>query len=207
MMSKICQVILTLLLLAVVAAEDIAIDAWMVLSTTYSNYNGNSALCDDAVKAALATEMGMEVSDITTYSVTDESGSAKVSWVASVTTTQFSFNDVETALVEGQTDGTLANAIQIAASLNSATPLSDVTVSSISVVSTEPTQAPTPAPTAAPTALTLSTSTGCLRSTTFLFPFWEVYLVSSFCTGVCVEEYISCNGTMICLNGMKGNSE
>ena len=154
MMSKICQMILTLLLLAVVAAEDIAIDAWMVLSTTYSNYNGNSALCDDAVKAALATEMGMEVSDITTYSVTDESGSAKVSWVASVTTTQFSFNDVETALVEGQTDGTLANAIQIAASLNSATPLSDVTVSSISVVSTEPTQAPTPAPTAAPTALT-----------------------------------------------------
>ena len=91
----------------------------------------------------------MATSDITTFTPTDSSGSARVDWVATVTTTQFSFSDVETALVGGQADGTLANAIQIAADLKGATPLLSATVSSITVTSTVPTQAPTAAPTAA----------------------------------------------------------
>ncbi len=154
MISSILVLCLLLAVFLAVSAEVIAISAWLVLDTTYSSYTSDTADCNDAMKGALASKMGMATSNITTFTPADSSGSARVDWVASVTTTQFGFSDVETALVDGQVDGTLANAIQIAANLNGATPLASATVSSISVTSTEPTQAPTAGPTAAPTALT-----------------------------------------------------
>lgn len=135
------------------SAEDVDFTGTMVLSATKSQYDSDSTDWDSALTSAVAIESGVGRSDVTSLTVADEGGSAKVSFSVVKTNSAMSFTSISYAFTSGKSDGTLANVIQIAATDNGAVDLQSTTVTSVTITNSYPT---TSSPTPAPTTLTTS---------------------------------------------------
>lgn len=136
------------------SAEDVDFEGTMVLSATFANYQSDSSDWKDALTSAVAIESGVTTSDVTDLTVADDGGgSARVSFSVVKTSSAMSFTSISYAFTNGQSDGTLANVISIAASDNGAANLVSTSVTSVTITNSYPT---TSSPTAAPTTLTTS---------------------------------------------------